>query len=153
MKTSSLKAVSKFLVGAMSVYALVISVFWVAITDIMFISDYEGVTGEPLADALAAGDKSAALWLQTKRLVGVELLATSVFMIFVVYKAFNKGEKWAWVALLIGGFITWGSLLGYKAVIGYFRFHPSSLTFVIGALLYLVGIVLSATWMLSESGE
>jgi pimeloyl-ACP methyl ester carboxylesterase len=35
-------------------------------------------------------------------------------------------------------------LLGYKAIIGYFRIHPSSLTFVIGALLWAIGIVSSA---------
>ena len=153
MKTSSVKAVSKTLMGVMAVYALVISLLWVSITEIMFVSDYEGVTGQSLADALDSGSKPAGLWLQTKRLVGIELLATSLLMVFVVYKGFNKGEKWAWYALLAGGAITWGSLIWYKAAIGYFRLGTSSMTFVVGAVLYLVAIVLSARWILADRGE
>ncbi|MBN1641697.1 MAG: hypothetical protein JXA09_10715 [Anaerolineae bacterium] len=37
----------------MSVYALGISVAWIAITHIVFVSDCEAITGQMLADALA----------------------------------------------------------------------------------------------------
>ena len=148
----SAKAISKFCMGAMAVYALVVSVLWVSITEIMFVSDYEGVTGQPLSEALAAGLKSAELWLATKRLVGILLLAASVLMVFVVYGAFNQGEKWAWYGLLVAGLITWGSLIGYKAAIGYFRLSGSSMTFIIGAVLYVIGIAFSAKWILGAEG-
>jgi hypothetical protein len=137
-------AVARFFAGAMSYYALVIAVAWVAITQIMFVSDYQGVTGQALRDALASGSKPAQLWVQTKRLVGVQLLASSILVLLIVYRGFNVGETWAWYAILVWGLITWGSMLGYKAIIGYFKIAPSSLTFIIGAVLWLVTIISSA---------
>jgi hypothetical protein len=139
-----ISTVARIFAGAMSFYALVIAVAWVAITQIMFISDYHAVTGQALPDALASGSKPAQLWVQTKRLVGVQLLAGSILMLFVIYRGFNAGERWAWFALLAWGLITWGSMLAYKAIIGYFRLAPSSLTFIIGAVLWLVAVISSA---------
>jgi len=145
-----MKAASKFFVGAMAVYGLVVALSWISITKIMFVSDFEGVTGEPLAEALDRGFKPAVLWLHTKRLVGIQLLAVSVLTVFVVYRAFNRGEKWAWYALLASGLITWGSLIGYKAMIGYFSLTASSMTFIIGAVLLVAGMALSAKHMLGK---
>ena len=152
MGPAPVNALARFTMGAMVFYALVISVAWIAITRIMFISDYQAVTGESLNDALASGSKFAGLWIQTKRLVGVQLLASSILMIFVTYQGFNAGERWAWFALLAAGLITWGSMLGYKAIIGYFRLAPSSLTFVIGAVLWLIAIISSAKDFLGSGG-
>ena len=80
----------------------------------------------------------------TKRLIGVELLSVSLLMIFITQKDYSRGEKWSWYALLITGTITWGSLIGYKVVIGYFQPTPSSMTFIIGAILFVIGIMLPA---------
>ena len=52
---------------AMAIFALVVSVLWISITEVMFVSDYLAYTGQGLSDALAAGSKSAELWLTTKR--------------------------------------------------------------------------------------
>ncbi|UCD96972.1 MAG: hypothetical protein JSV35_02670, partial [Candidatus Bathyarchaeota archaeon] len=52
------------------------------------------------------------------------------------------GEKWSWYVLLITGMITWGSLIGYKVGIGYFQPTPSSMTFILGAILFTIGIML-----------
>jgi len=143
METSSVKIASKFML-AMGIYLLVVSLFWIFVTEVFFVSDFEGYTGQSLSDALAAGSKSAELWLVVKRLVGVELLPVSLLMIFITQKAFSKGEKWSWYALLIAGCTTWGSLIGYKVAIGYFELTTSSMTFIIGAILFIIGIVLSA---------
>ncbi len=62
----------------------------------------------------------------------------------------RKGEKWAWFALLLAGILTWGSLIGYKIAIGYFNPDPSSLTFVVGALLCLAGLAISARAILGK---
>jgi hypothetical protein len=59
---------------AMAVFAFVVFILWISITEIMFVSDYLAYTGTSLSDALAAGSKSAELWLTTKRLWGVGLL-------------------------------------------------------------------------------
>ena len=132
------------LMMAQAVYALVLSLFWMLVTDVMFVSIFAGYTGQTLAHALAGQSKAAELWLITQRLVGVQLFAVSVLMIFVIQKSYNKGEKWSWYALLIAGAVTWGSLIGYKVVTGYFDPTISSTTFIIGALLFILGISLPA---------
>ncbi len=133
----------------MAIYALVIALSWIFATEIMFVSDYAAYTGESLSDALAGGSKSAELWFIAKRLIGVELLPSSILMIFVTHKSYSRGEKWSWYALLITGIVTWGSLIGYKVVIGYFQPTLSSMTFIIGAILFAIGIVLPAKAILS----
>jgi hypothetical protein len=138
---------------AQAVYALVLSLFWTFLTDVMFVSIFAGYTGQTLADALASQSKPAELWLITQRLVGVQLFAISVLMIFVTQKSYNKGEKWSWYALLIAGAVTWGSLIGYKVVTGYFDPTISSTTFIIGALLFILGISLPAKAILGKKSE
>jgi hypothetical protein len=123
------------------------------VTDVMFVSIFAGYTGQTLADALASQSKAAELWLITQRLVGVLLFAISVMMIFVTQKSYNKGERWSWYALLIAGAVTWGSLIGYKIVTGYFDPTISSTTFIIGALLFITGISLPAKAILGKRGE
>jgi hypothetical protein len=146
---SSIKVGSSIMM-AMAVFALVISILWVTITEVMFVSDFLAYTGQDLSDALAAGSKSAELWLLTKRLWGVELLAISLLMMFITARSYAKGEKWSWYALLIAGCILWGSLIGYKLVIGYFQPTMSSTTFIVGAILFAIGIVLPAKAILGR---
>jgi hypothetical protein len=141
------------LMMAQAVYAVVLSLFWMFLTDVMFVSIFAGYTGETLADALASQSKAAELWLITQRLVGVLLFAISVLMIFVSQKSYNKGERWSWYALLIAGAVTWGSLIGYKVVTGYFDPTISSTTFIIGALLFIAGISLPAKAILGKKSE
>lgn len=141
---------SKFML-AMAIYALVISLFWIFLTEIMFVSDFEEYTGQSLSDALATGSKPAELWLAVKRLIGVELLPISILMIFITQKGYSKGAKWSWYALLISGSVTWGSLIGYKVAIGYFQPTASSMTFIVGAVLFTIGLVLPAKAILSET--
>jgi hypothetical protein len=138
---------------AMAVFALVVSLLWIFITEVMFVSDFRAYTGEDLADALAAGSKSAELWLLTKRLWGVELTAVSLLMLFITAKSYARGEKWSWYALLVTGCILWGSLIGYKAAIGYFQPTPSSMTFIVGAVLFAVGLALPARAILSGKSD
>ena len=149
MAKSSVKIGSSIMM-AMAVFAFVVSILWVSITEVMFVSDYLAYTGQGLSDALAAGSKSAELWLTTKRLWGVELLAISLLMIFVTARSYSKGEKWSWYALLVTGCILWGSLIGYKVIIGYFQPTMSSMTFIVGAVLFAIGIALPAKAILSK---
>lgn len=149
MSKSYLKIGSSIMM-AMTVFALVVSLLWLLITEVMFVSDFLAYTGENLSDALAQGSKSAELWLLTKRIWGVELFTISLLMLFVTAKSYKKGEKWSWYALLITGCIFWGSLIGYKLVIGYFQPTISSLTFIVGAVLFAIGIIVPANGILSE---
>jgi hypothetical protein len=142
--------IGSFLMTAQAVYALVLSLFWILVTDVMFVSIFAGYTGQTLSNALASQSKPAELWLITQRLVGVELFPISLLMLFVTRKAYSKGEKWSWYALLVAGAVMWGSLLGYKVVTGYFDPTLSSTTFVIGAILFLLGISLPAEEILGR---
>jgi len=44
--------------------------------------------------------------------------------------------------LLVSGVVTWGSLIGYKVVTGYFELALSSMTFILGAILFAIAITL-----------
>ena len=149
MQKSSVKIGSSIMM-AMAVFAFVISILWISITEVMFVSDFLAYTGQGLSDALAAGSKSAELWLVTKKLWGVELLTISIMMLFITARSYARGEKWAWYALLVTGCILWGSLIGYKVVIGYFQPTMSSMTFIVGAILFAIGIALPAKAILGK---
>jgi len=149
LQETSIK-VGSSLMMAMAVYAFVISILWISITEVMFVSDFLAYTGQSLSDALAAGSKSAELWLTAKRLWGVELLGISSLMIFITSKSYSKGEKWSWYALLVSGCILWGSLIGYKVAIGYFQLTMSSMTFIVGAILFAIGIAVPAKAILGK---
>jgi hypothetical protein len=71
-------------------------------------------------------------------------------MMFVTVRSYSKGERWSWYALLVTGCILWGSLIGYKVAIGYFQLTMSSMTFIIGAILFAVGLMVPAKAILSE---
>ena len=152
MQETSIK-IGSSLMMAMAVFAFVISILWISITEVMFVSDFLAYTGQSLSDALAAGSKSAEFWLTAKRLWGVELLAISLLMIFITARSYSKGEKWSWYALLIGGCILWGSLISYKVAIGYFQPTMSSMTFIVGAVLFAIGIVVPAKAILGKTRE
>jgi hypothetical protein len=70
------------------------------------------------------------------------MLLISLLIIFITKKSYSKAEKWSWYALLITGIMLWGSLMGYRFVIGYIA--PSIVTFVIGTALFVIGIALPA---------
>jgi hypothetical protein len=141
------------LMMAQAVYALVVSLAWVFVTEVMFVSIYAGYAGQTLSDALAGHSKPAELWLITQRLVGVELVAISLLMIFITQRSYSKGEKWSWFALLIAGAVMWGSLIGYKVVTGYFDPTLSSTTFIIGAVFFVIAISLPAKEILGRKSE
>jgi len=138
---------------AMAVFALVVSILWISIMEVMFVSDFLAYTGQSLSDALAAGSKSAELWLTIKRMWGFELVGISILMIFVTARSYAKGERWSWYALLVTGCILWGSLIGYKVAIGYFQPTMSSMTFVVGAILFVIGLAVPAKAMLSKKSN
>ena len=152
MQTKSAK-IGSSLMMAQAVYALVVSLFWIFLTEVMFVSIFAGCTGQTLSDALASHSKPSELWLITQRLVGIELFPTSLLIIFITQKSYSKGERWSWYALLIAGAVMWGSLIGYKVATGYFDPTLSSVTFIIGAILFIIGISLPAKAILGQKSE
>jgi hypothetical protein len=146
MQTSSVKIGSRVMY-TMGLYALVMSLFWIFLTEMIFMSDFLSYTGQSYADYLASSPKPAELYIVTKKLWGIMMLLISLLIIFINQKSYSKGEKWSWYALLITGIMLWGSLIGYRIVIGYIA--PSIVTFIIGTALFLIGIALPAKEILS----
>ena len=118
------------------------SLFWIFLTEIVFVSDFLAFTGQSYADYLAGNSNFAEIYIITTKLWGVTMLLVSLLVIFITRKSYCKGEKWSWYALLIAGVMLWGSLIGYRFLIGYVA--PSIVTFVIGTLLFIIGISLPA---------
>jgi len=131
----------------MGIYTLVMSLFWIFLTEVIFVSDFLAFTGQSYADYLASSPEPAELYIVTKKLWGVMMLLISLLIIFITKKSYSKGEKWAWYALLTTGIMLWGSLIGYRVVIGYVA--PSIVTFVLGTALFVIGIALPAKEILS----
>ena len=148
MQSSSIRKGS-WVMYAMCIYTLVMSLSWILLTDVVFVSDFLAFTGETYADYLATSSSFAEIYMITKKLWGVTMLLVSLLMIFITRKSYSKGEKWSWYALLIAGVMLWGSLIGYRFVIRYVA--PSIVTFLIGAVLFVIGIMLPAKQILRKS--
>ena len=138
---SSIKTASTIMFF-MGMYTLVMSICWIFLTEIVFVSDFLAYTGQSYSDFLASSPRHAGMYIITKKLFGVLMLLISLLILIITRKSYSKGEKWSWYALLITGTMLWGSLIGYRFVIGYVA--PSIVTFVIGVILFVVGIALPA---------
>ena len=147
MQPSSVRNGSRIMY-VMGIYTVVMSLFWVFLTEIIFVSDFLAFTGQSYADYLAISPETAELYMITKKLWGFTMLLIGFLIIFITRKSYSKGEKWSWYALLIAGIMLWGSLIGYRFWIGYLA--PSIVTFVIGTALFVIGIALPAKEILSK---
>ena len=147
MQPSSVRNGSRIMY-VMGIYTVVMSLFWVFLTEIIFVSDFLAFTGQSYADYLAISTETAELYMITKKLWGFTMLLIGFLIIFITRKSYSKGEKWSWYALLTSGIMLWGSLIGYRFWIGYVA--PSIVTFIIGTALFVVGIALPAKEILSK---
>ena len=139
MSEKSLKIGSTLMFG-MGVFALIMSILWIFVTEIMFVSDFLHYTGGPFEDYLSASPIYAEIYMITKKLVGFMILAAAVPILFITHISYQKGERWSWFALFITGGLLWGTLLGYRIFIGYIG--GSSITFVAGLALWLLALLI-----------
>jgi len=155
MQDSSVK-IASIVMTALGVFSLVISLLWIFMTEVGFISDFEAYTGTTFADYLASSPKYAEIYIIAKRLIGVQMFPISILIILIAQKSYSKAEKWSWYALLIAGAVLWGSILVYRISIGYFSFDTplrasSSMTPIVGLILLIVGLALPAKKFFSKS--
>ena len=141
MVASSIKTASTIMYF-MGMYTLVMSLCWIFLTEVVFVSDFLAYTGQSYSDFLASSPKPAEIYMITKKLFGVLMLLISLLILLITKKSYSKAEKWSWYALLITGTMLWGSLIGYRFIIGYLA--PSIVTFIIGVALFVIGITLPA---------
>ena len=139
MSEKSLK-IGSSLMAVMGIFALVIAILWIFITEIMFVSDFLFFPGVSYQDYLAASPIYAEFYIITKKLVGFMILAVSIPILFINQSGYKNGERWSWYALLITGGLLWGTLLGYRVFIGYIG--GSSITFVVGIVLWLLALLI-----------
>ncbi|MFW9895728.1 MAG: hypothetical protein ACFFD7_07980 [Candidatus Thorarchaeota archaeon] len=150
MKKSKLE-IGSFLMLFFGMYTLIISILWIFLTEIMFVSDFAYYTGQTYALYLSNNPLFAEMYIITKKLIGFMLLGIGSIILFITKKSYSKGEKWSWFALLITGNITWGTFIGYKIMIGYIG--ASMVTFVVGISLLLIGLILPAKEILSKKSN
>jgi hypothetical protein len=134
----------------LGIYMVVMSIFWVTITETMFLSDFAAYTGQNLSEHRESSPKTAEIYIITKKLIGVELLLVGVLVALISHNAFSKGEKWSWFALLIAGIMTWGVFIAYRILIGYWA-SVGIIPFLIGFVLFLVGITIPARRILGKT--
>jgi hypothetical protein len=139
MSEKSLKIGSTLMFG-MGVFALIMSILWIFVTEIMFVSDFLHYTGGAFEDYLSTSPTYAEIYIITKRLVGFMILASAVPILFITHTSYQKGERWSWFALFITGGLLWGTLLGYRIFIGYIG--GSSITFVAGLALWFLALLI-----------
>lgn len=130
-------------------FMVVFSLLWIFATEIMFISDVGVYTGQTYAEFLATSPLEATLYIITKKLLGIQLTAIGIFILFVNETSYKKGEKWAWWALLIAGGLSWGSLFAYRFVIGYID-SSGMITFISGIALLAIGLAIPAKVILRK---
>jgi hypothetical protein len=139
MSEKSLKIGSTLMFG-MGVFALIMSILWIFVTEIMFVSDFLHYTGGAFEDYLSTSPTYAEIYIITKRLVGFMILASAMPILFITHTSYQKGERWSWFALFITGGLLWGTLLGYRIFIGYIG--GSSITFVAGLALWFLALLI-----------
>lgn len=135
----------------LGMYTSVISILWIFVTEIMFVSDFAAYTGQTYSSYLATNPRFAEIYIITKKLIGIMLLIIGLLILLINQFAYRKGEKWSWFALLIAGGIAWGTFIGYKLIIGYIG--ASMITFAVGAILVIIGLAVPAKKILTKKSE
>lgn len=80
-------------------------------------------------------------------LIGFLFLSNGIVNILIWYKSFRKGEKWAWLAVMLSGALVIIPLMGVIYIVAGFGFpFPLGLACLI---LWIVGILLSAKEVLT----
>lgn len=148
METSSVRTASMVMM-AMGIFTLVISLLWIFLTDVGFVSDFETFIGQDWHEYVLSNPLEAEIYLITKRLIGVFMFPISILIMLITQKSYRKAETWSWFALLIAGAVLWGSLICYRLSIGYFLFNTplrasSSMTPIVGIILLILGLALPA---------
>ena len=129
-------------------FMVVMAIFWAFATDIVFVSDFMDYTGSSFSDYKLIAPDFANIYIITKKLMGLMILASGILTLFITHNSYSNGEKWSWYALLSVAIIIWGSLIGYRVYIGYVA--PSIITFILGFALNLVGLIIPAKEFLEE---
>jgi hypothetical protein len=79
---------------------------------------YEGYTGGSWQHLVATSPKTAGYITLVFRMYGIYIVTFSLLAIAIAAKAYRRGERWAWWALLVGNTIAWISAMTYDQIVG-----------------------------------
>jgi len=137
-----------FFMNFMGFYMVGMGVLMIFVTEIMFISDFFEYTGTTYAQYLVSDQLFAEIFILQKKVMGFMICGIGALVLFIVRMGYRKGEKWAWYALLLAGCLVWGTFIGYKILIMYYG--GSMITFVVGAVLLVLGLIFPAKEILKK---
>jgi hypothetical protein len=139
-----------FFMNFMGFYILGMGILMIFVTEIMFISDFYEYTNHAYTyqEFLAINRNVAEIFILQKKIMGFMISGIGVLVLFIIKKGYSVGEKWAWYALLIAGCLVWGTFIGYKILIMYYG--GSMITFVVGLILLILGLVFPAKNILKK---
>lgn len=110
-------------------------------TQYVCVPNFEAFTAKAWTDLATDYPKAAEMFIMNAKLLGAILLASAVFVLFIVWNSYRKGHKWSWYALLFADALGWGSGLVYHIVIGY---AMVTVMMIIGVILFIIGIAVPA---------
>ncbi len=116
-----------------SVYSIVVLID----PTIVLEGDFRAVTGKDYREVLDSDTvRVSSLHIRHMEVFGV---TATILAFFILFAGFRKGEKWAWVALLVAGVICWGYGAVVNLVVGNMF---DSTFFIVGLVVHLVAVFL-----------
>jgi hypothetical protein len=79
---------------------------------------YEGYTGRSWDQLAATSPDTAGYITLVFRMYGIYIVGFSLLAVMIAAKAFRRGERWAWWALLVGNSIAYLSAMTYDRIVG-----------------------------------
>ncbi|MDI6822296.1 MAG: hypothetical protein QMD66_05510 [Actinomycetota bacterium] len=114
---------------------------------IMPTAGFESYTGQAWSDFASANPRLADLYRADHREIGCLALCIATLIIGIVLTGYRRGERWAWLTLLVAGIFGWGGVLVTSIIAGK--------TFVlvtgsIGTVLFAIAILVPARVILAR---
>ena len=131
---------------AYGIYMAVFGVLMLVMPREFVKGEFESFTGAVWAEFTEANAKTGSFVELVYRALGCMVLLIGIFKVFIAFYPYRRAEAWSWWTALTVGVIAWSFMFPYSVIIG----AKDTLFFnIIGAVLFLVAIVLPAKAILS----
>jgi len=141
MKTNKAFQVSFILLLIALIVGFIYGILVTFFTEVLISRSFPLYTGESWADLKMANPVLANYIVIALRFAGGGALGLSFAAVLVLFNAYRKGEKWAWLVMLGSSLIVWGNtLIGNIA-------HNNPVTIsicVVGISLTAIALIISA---------
>ena len=115
MKESKMLKISWIILTIGIAVQVILSV--VGIIHPLFTKDaFESFVGESWGEFAAQQPKHAALYQHFSRMSGCLTLIICVCALFIIFAGYRKGEKWAWMVLVVATTLGWGTLIVFASM-------------------------------------